>query len=58
MSKEFAQCWIFLGKNELGQTDKQQHDVKGAVGTRELSEAEVGELLQDKVVDWEDAIAT
>jgi hypothetical protein len=49
---------IFLGKNELGQTDKQQHDVKGAVGTRELSEAEVREMLQDTLVPCDDAIAT
>ena len=39
---------IFLGKNELGQTDRQDHKVDGVVGTRELSEAEVREFFQDK----------
>ena len=48
---------IFLGKDELGQTDKQQHEVKAAISTRELSEAEVRELLRDKSIPCEDAIA-
>jgi hypothetical protein len=48
---------IFLGKNELGQTDRQDHNVEGVVGTRELSEAELRELIQDKCVPCEDAIA-
>ena len=34
------------------------HNVYGDVGTRELSEAELRELVQDKVVPNEDAIAT
>jgi len=49
---------IFLGKNELGQTDRQDHKVDGVVGTRELSEDELLELMQDKRVPCEDAIAT
>ena len=48
---------IFLGKNELGQTDRQDHKVDGVVGTRELSEEEVREFIQDKHVPCEDAIA-
>jgi hypothetical protein len=48
---------IFLGKNELGQTDRQDHKVTGVVGTRELSEAELREFIQDKRVPCEDAIA-
>jgi hypothetical protein len=48
---------IFLSKNELGQTDRQDHHLNGVVGSRELSEEEVRELLQDKLVPWEDAIA-
>ena len=48
---------IFLGKDELGQIDKQQHDVKAEIGMRKLSETEVRELMQDKSVPCEDAIA-
>jgi hypothetical protein len=48
---------IFLGKNELGQTDRQDHNVEGVVGTRELSEAELRELIQDVLIPCEDAIA-
>jgi hypothetical protein len=48
---------IFLGKNELGQTDRQDHKVDGVVGTRELSDAEMAELLKERTIDCEDAIA-
>ena len=48
---------IFLGKNELGQTDRQDHKVDGVVGTRELSKEEVRELLQEKIIPCDDVIA-
>ena len=49
---------ILLGKNELGQTDRQDYKDTGVVGTRELSEAELREFIQDKRVPCEDTIAT
>ncbi len=48
---------IFLGKNELGQSDKQDIKHTGAVGTREISEAELRELMRDEPIPCEDAIA-
>jgi hypothetical protein len=48
---------IFLGKNELGQTDRQDHKVDGVVGSRELSKKEMAELIKDVRVPCDDAIA-
>lgn len=47
----------FLGKNELGQSDKRKTELAGTVGTREISKEELAELLKEELVSVEDCIA-
>jgi len=56
-AKSFPAMSIFLGKNELEQTDKQETKHSGIIGTRELSKAEMAALVQEKLIPSDDAIA-
>lgn len=58
-SKASGTMQIFLGKNELEQSDKQSVEVSGVIGTRELSDDELRRLLRDDdSVSGADAIAS
>lgn len=48
----------FVAINVTDMKDRQEHEIGGVVGTRELTKEELSKLIPEKVIPFENAIAT